>query len=694
MAKKTMTLAYEQMVTYRRRNVDGDVSYTEYTERARVMAQGSSRGTDHERVWCDFKPLWDAAVTVSNVRSVEMTAGLTADKYNTGKMTVKFVAGNNLGVGVTHEDFMYEQCVSGDAIGTAEISAGGTATKTLTLSGNALADFLAHKAIGIAAQTEAEEGDGTTLIAEVNAISVTIEYANESAAPAISIDTISQAASKELLYSYTDSITIGWSYSQEAGMSQSRIDVQIRSDAGDWTALENGYFTSAQSYTISPQNFPAPYAKSGVMRVRVRAYSSSGAVSGWAEVRLAMVFPEAYQLSPGGGSIVMADSAAVLSWAARTEYDGVELSNASAPDTFDLAYSDDGGETWTELQTGYASAASSGRYSYTVNAGMFPTGVVLWRVRPRVKGNALDSWAQESVVVRAQAVTTEDITCDGLPIPTIIWYGTTHIAYRVRFADYDSGIVVSAGTADAENRHIVPYLYEDGVYPVQIKTQIADGTWSEWSSVYYAAIKNGTATGLLVSFTAQKTGNAVKLKWVGSGSWTFVLHRNGKQIYAGTATQFTDVGAVGECVYKLYAVSSARKYKSLSATVNADPATDCMYDMTTEAWIPLVYSSSARSRSYSETAGVVYKRYTGREYPVAFTDGAKERQLNVSYCFKSKADADAVRAAIGHTVIYKDTMGGRIVGILTGMTETVTRRYEHQLTIVQVDYEEEVPYEA
>ena len=119
-----------------------------------------------------------------------------------------------------------------------------------------------------------------------------------------------------------------------------------------------------------------------------------------------------------------------------------------------------------------------------------------------------------------------------------------------------------------------------------------------------------------------------------------------------------------------------------------------MYDLSTEKWIPLRYSSAARNRSYTETARVVYKYYAGRKYPTAFSDGARERNLNVSYCFKTKEDADTVRESLGHLVMYKDTMGRRIVGIFERMSEAVTKRFEHQMTVTEVDYSEEVRYEA
>ena len=76
-------------------------------------------------------------------------------------------------------------------------------------------------------------------------------------------------------------------------------------------------------------------------------------------------------------------------------------------------------------------------------------------------------------------------------------------------------------------------------------------------------------------------------------------------------------------------------------------------------------------------------------------DGTAERQLNVSYVFKTMEDADRVREALGHTVIFKDTRGRRIIGIFGSMTETVeARRVQHTITVVQVDYKEEVRYEA
>lgn len=688
MAVKTFTLSESQLVTYRVRYYGGKYTYTESAGTGRV---GTSSGSDQvyeRRVWCDFSGIWDNSITANKIDSVKLTAGLIGGAGNTDVFTAVFLAWEGFGMGETEEEQKFEACGTGVNIGETKISVNTAHSPVHTIAGDALTQFLEWKVIGIVPLSGAGIDDETETYAKVSAVSLEVTYRDDTAKPEISNLSVSSKTTAAGLFAYTDSLTVSWDYSQDAGFAQSRFDVQMKTEQGSWMDVATGYASATHSYTVSPGAYPAPYAIGNAVHIRVRAYSTAGVVSEWLTGVLAMVFPESYALDPSGGEILLGENSTDLRWKVHCEYSGTVLAMSNPPTSYDVQYSSDGGETWKTLADNRTAARDGDYYYITVPADTFPPGAVRWRVRPRVSGNKLDVWAQESFLVRVQA-STSSVSCDGKPHPTVSWSASSQIAYQVRFADYDSGAVYGTGTS-----HRIPYFYRDGAYPVQVRTQAADGKWSAWTEPEYVTIRNTSPAGSLM-LTVQKTRHAVALEWSGTVYGRYILYRNGIPVYIGSETRYTDPGAHGECTYFVRGIADPNYLQSNSVSVDGSPATDCMYDLTTQKWIPLRYSAAPRSRAYSETANAVYKYYAGRKYPVAYLDGTADRQLNVAYCFKTMEDADAVREALGHPVIYKDTRGRRIVGIFGSMTETVeSRRVQHTITVVQVDYNEEVRYET
>ncbi|MBO4930964.1 MAG: hypothetical protein J6I42_02165 [Clostridia bacterium] len=315
--------------------------------------------------------------------------------------------------------------------------------------------------------------------------------------------------------------------------------------------------------------------------------------------------------------------------------------------------------------------------------------MTLWRVRPYMEGIASPNYATGMFYVRVQA-STSSVTCDGKPLPTISWTSSAQIAYQVRFADYDSG--ARYGTATS---FTVPYFYADGYYPVQVRTQASDGTWSAWTELEYVQITNTTPSNT-VTLTAVPTRHAVVLNWTDSGTAeTYIVYRNHIPVYIGTDTTYTDIAANGECTYYVRAIQSKDYSQSGSVTVNAYPKTDCLYDFASMRWIPLKYSLQERSQNYSSSADVIYKKYAGRTKPVAFSSGHTVRQMSGAYVFKTREEALRLRNTVGKTVIFKDTRGGTIIGILNNPIITVQRKlYAVTFLVTETDYIEEREYAA
>ncbi|MBO5257762.1 MAG: hypothetical protein J6C42_09720, partial [Clostridia bacterium] len=98
-------------------------------------------------------------------------------------------------------------------------------------------------------------------------------------------------------------------------------------------------------------------------------------------------------------------------------------------------------------------------------------------------------------------------------------------------------------------------------------------------------------------------------------------------------------------------------------------------------------------RNYSSSADVIYKKYAGRTKPVAFSSGHTVRQMSGAYVFKTREEALRLRNTVGKTVIFKDTRGGTIIGILNNPDITVQRKlYAVTFLVTETDYIEEREY--
>ena len=486
--------------------------------------------------------------------------------------------------------------------------------------------------------------------------------------------------------------SIGWTYSQSQNSVQNGVECDVE-DNGQWKnnfAYDSTFsaISGLRSASMDKSKYPAISSPSEDINVRLRAKSAAGYWSDYAKMVLTLKFPACDALSPNGGEIKLGNDVIPLSWHVSA-VDGLAI--GVYPTKFDIDYSTNGGESWVSIIKQTAVNGSGGDYTYNVPGGLLPEGIIKWRVRAyaaySLSGEyTIDSYGEETFVCKIQAGTST-VTCDGKPQPTIGWTNSAQVAYQVRFSDYDSGAVYSTTKS-----HKIPKIYADGLYPVQVRTQASNGKWSEWTDVKYVQITN-SAQSAAVTLTATVTTHAVALSWVDAGtSAKYIVYRDGMAIYAGTAKTYTDVGANGETKYFVRAVKSTGYYaQSATVTVDATPQNDCLYDADNAVWIPLRYSLSQRVRNYSRTGQVVYKHYAGRTKPIAYNSGYVTRQMSAEYAFKTRDEALRLNDTVGRVMIYKDTRGGVLIGVVDDVRIAVYARiYSAQLTITEVDYNEEV----
>lgn len=488
----------------------------------------------------------------------------------------------------------------------------------------------------------------------------------------------------------TEPLPLSWTYNHIGGSAQASVEIWMRL-AGQGTEYQKiaTYTGTAQTYSVPPEKFPG-LVEGWAYRsttIKVKAVSGDGVSSEFSDaITKNFYFPLCELTQPASGAIKLSGDVITLAWSVKSALDKVLT---RYPELYDLAYSKNSGETWVSIADKTEVVQSGADCTYAIPANTLPSGIVMWRVLPYVNGGTNYKYYSDVFSVRVQA-STSAVVCDGKPRPRISWTSSSQVAYQVRFAEYDSGAVYST-----DKYCDVPYVYPDGYYPVQVRTQATDGKWSAWTELQYVAIANTAQTGA-ISLTVAVTRHAAALYWTDAGTTEkYVVYRNGVQIYVGTGKTYTDIRANGSCTYVVRAMKSNGYYaESNTVTVSAYPAADCMYDMTEDLWISLKYSLEARTRVYSKSGSIAYKYYAGRRKPVAFDSGYTTQKISVSCATRSRDEAMRISQAIGHTVIYKDTRGGTIIGVLDEPVITVLQHiYSATFTITEIDYAEAVAYE-
>lgn len=587
---------------------------------------------------------------------------------------------------------LYEICTGGTSL-TDEIvvSKNETYSGMLSITNSSRIALVLERGIAVDYTTDssnASSNRNTYVYGDVIFTSVEIEYENLSTAPEVSLPAGTPFESKGGI---TEPFLLKWTYSQLSNSPQKAIDMDIRTGDDSFVNLLDNYPLTVSEYLISPDKFPAPYAINNEVYIRLRAHSAAGAASEYTATYIILIFPQLNNLSPGNAEIKLSSEVIRLSWNIyAVDSVGTQYDITNYPIEFEIQYSSNSGESWNSLGEKITAVREGNSYYYDVPSNFFSNGIITWRVRPYVNGYTINEYVQETFIVRAQA-STSSVTCDGKPLPTVSWQSSAQIAYQVRFADYDSG-----ARYGSETSFTVPYFYTDGYYPVQVRTQASDGAWSAWTEMQYVQITN-TVQANSITLTAGHTRHAVVLQWIDSGtSENYVVYRNHMPVYIGTDTSFTDIAANGKCTYYVRAIQPSRNY-SQSNTVILDvyPKTDCVYVFSSMQWIPLKYSLQDRSRNYSKSADVIYMNYAGRDKPVAFLSGHTVRQMSGSYVFKTEEEALRIQNAAGKTVIFKDTRGGKIIGILNNANITVLKKlYAVTFIVTETDYIEEKEYAA
>lgn len=425
------------------------------------------------------------------------------------------------------------------------------------------------------------------------------------------------------------------------------------------------------------------------IRLQIRAKSAAGVYSEPLVIQTKNVLRDARITKPAQDSVQIANAGIVIAW------DLIGADYLSQPSAYDMLISYDGGAIWQTAVENISGSATS----YTIPAETIHSGAVLWRLRQKFVNNTLvqptiGAGARSRFTARYNP-TAAAVTCDNLPQPTVSWTSSEQKSYQVRFGDYDSGAVYSSAKS-----HTVPRFFEDGNYPVQVRTQVASGEWSDWSETIYVAITN-TPPDDAITLTAKRDGDAVKLVWYCMYNATYVqyiVYRNGVPIHKTDGGKnmagFVDNLAVGTCTYFVRGITAAKNYyQSETKTVDATPVTDLLYDVDAGTYIRLRYTvSSPTTVTYSRQIGVSYQYFAGRTDPVAIVNGRIERSTTQTYGSRTRELADKIDAMTGRTVLFRDTRGGGIYGVIEQVQTVHGRIHSVTFTVREVYHNERIEY--
>lgn len=532
-----------------------------------------------------------------------------------------------------------------------------------------------------------------------------ISFTNAAGGDGWTIDGKSAEVEKAIETAYTIPIT----YAQEMGQANSGYTVtRQRYTQGDtpetsWGEAEtvmtdvaptNGVLTIPTSVWrgmeyAAPGEAGADGRAYNYIRMQIRAKSAAGVYSEPLTIQTKNVLRDARITKPAKDSVQIANAGIVIAW------DLVGGDYLSMPSGYDMLISYDGGAIWQTAVENISGSATS----YTIPAETIHSGAVLWRLRQKFVNNTLvqptiGAGAKSRFTARYNP-TAAAVTCDNLPQPTVSWTSSEQKSYQVRFGDYDSGAVYSAAKS-----HTVPRFFADGNYPVQVRTQVASGEWSDWSETIYVAIIN-TPPDDAITLIAERDGDAVKLVWYCMYNATYVqyiVYRNGVPIHKTDGGKnmagFVDNLAVGKSAYFVRGITATKNYyQSETKTVDATPTTDLLYDVDAGTYIRLRYTvSSPTTVTYSRQIGVSYQYFAGRAEPVAIVNGRIERSTTQTYGSRTRELADKIDAMTGRTVLFRDTRGGGIYGVIEQVQTVHGRIHSVTFTVREVWHNERIEY--
>jgi hypothetical protein len=411
--------------------------------------------------------------------------------------------------------------------------------------------------------------------------------------------------------------------------------------------------------------------------------------------------------------------------------------DATTPQTFGWTFSDpnqgdsqsayqlqivDVGTGQTVLDTGKVGSTSQ---SYTLAAGTLTNGKrYQWRVMTWDQSGAQSPWSSYSTFETA-ATPTVQITSPtaGGTVPTSSvtpqWSysdpaGNQQTTYQVQLLDSNNVVLWDSGQqSDPQGTvralTVGQTLQNNTTYKVKVTVTNAKSIQATSSTVAFSTSFTPPATPTLTATPQSGYIHLAINNPTPIGSQPTVAYNDIYRRESGTSTWTriaTNVPNNG--TYDDYAVASGKQYDYKVTAVgnngtSSDSAVASASIMLSGVWLhdPINPAGTIRNFRLHERNRTVQTNYAqtmmqfeGRQLPVADIAGQMTQQVQVTIsCPSGSGDLDALYSLIGRqsTLLYRDTRGRKIYGVVAAIPETEDWWGANvQLTIQAVDYQEAI----
>lgn len=357
------------------------------------------------------------------------------------------------------------------------------------------------------------------------------------------------------------------------------------------------------------------------------------------------------------------------------------ISTGSAPRGFEIQYRE-GSSEWETL----IDQKDTEQTYYDVPANTLPAGNLEWRVRTYNSNLSAGNWSDiASVIVRSAPPASIITGVSSSPRPLISWQAEGQVRAEIQISGKTNAVLSAA--KEYQWTDFLP----DGVIVVQVRVQNLFGLWSPWASTT-ASIQNSPSGKIALS---ADVNNFAVLLSVSSQYPQNYIYRDGKLIgkavkreESETSFFYVDYTALGSHTYYAMGVDEQSNYKEsepVSRTVLLD------YGVIGEEKQPRWVALKRRRGSYpSHTIKKKYPAtlvsYEGNTLPVAYVSDVLEAEHLLEFTV-DKQTADNLEALAGKTVIYKDTRGDLVVGVLTSVECSRDRATDVKLLIEETQRE-------
>lgn len=364
----------------------------------------------------------------------------------------------------------------------------------------------------------------------------------------------------------------------------------------------------------------------------------------------------------------------------RFEWEHI-ISTGSAPRGFEIQYRE-GSSEWETL----IDQKDTEQTYYDVPANTLPAGNLEWRVRTYNSNLSAGNWSDiASVIVRSAPPAPIITGVSSSPRPLISWQAEGQVRAEIQISGKTNAVLSAA--KEYQWTDFLP----DGVIVVQVRVQNLFGLWSPWASTT-ASIQNSPSGKIALS---ADVNNFAVLLSVSSQYPQNYIYRDGKLIgkavkreESETSFFYVDYTALGSHTYYAMGVDEQSNYKEsepVSRTVLLD------YGVIGEEKQPRWVALKRRRGSYpSHTIKKKYPAtlvsYEGNTLPVAYVSDVLEAEHLLEFTV-DKQTADNLEALAGKTVIYKDTRGDLVVGVLTSVECSRDRATDVKLLIEETQRE-------